>query len=254
MNVQIGGCVADCALKCYATTMRQTTYTILEASSRKDTVSEFAMQKQQRKRMSLDKLETGFVVAVVLFSIVGCVLGVWAVSHPPVDLPIAVANPTPVASTGPTTQLVTSARLGGPLSAFDAAYGPEVDKGTWNTKVAGYRVQLLVSTTPYVGDSKDGQKRVLSISITGLQESTWTEAQTMAVVQSFLPPDALHTQTISGSDTSGPDNIYTSQQLTNSIDASMFVNTAHFVVAPGTFDWHCTYGTPFCYVAVGTNS
>ncbi len=229
-------------------------YSILEASSRKELESEFAMQQKQRKRMSLDPLETGAVVAVVLFLIVGCALGVWAVSHPPIDLPIAVASPTPLASTGPTTQLVTSARLGGPLSAFDAAYGPEVDKGTWNIKVAGYRVQLLVSTTPYVGDSKDGQKRVLSISITGLQESTWTEAQTMAVVQSFLPPDAVHIQSMAGSDTSGPDNIYMSQQLTHSIDASMFVDTAHLLVAPGTFDWHCTYGVPFCYVAVGTNS
>lgn len=233
--------------------MRRTAYTVLEASSRKDSESEFAVQQQQRKRMSLDKVETTFVVAVVLFLIAGCVLGVWTILHPPIERPIALATATPFASTGPTTLLVTGARLGGPLSAFDAAYGKEVSKEIWDTKVAGNRVQILVSTTPYAGDSKDEQKRVLSIAITGLDGVTWSEAQTIAVVQSFLPPDAVHTISMAGSDTNGPDNIFVSQQLSNSIDASMFVDKTHFLVAPGTFDWQCTPNISSCYVAVGTN-
>lgn len=211
-------------------------------------------QQQQRKRLSLDQVESTFVVAIVLFLIVGCALGVWTILHPPIERPIAQATTTPAASTGPTTLLVTGARLGGPLSAFDAAYGKEAGTGIWDTTVAGNRVQILVSTTSYAGDSKDAQKRVISITITGLQGLPWSEAQTIAVVQPFLPPDAVHTISKSGSGTSGSDNIFMSQQLTNSIDASLFFDTTHLLVAPGTFDWQCASVAPSCYVAVGTNS
>jgi hypothetical protein len=149
--------------------------------------------------------------------------------------------------------LVSGARLGGALSAFDFTYGAAAGVGIWNTTIAGAHVQLDVTGSPG-GVSLDGQERAVIIIITGQGSSAWSSAEDAAIVAAFLPRDAIPTKTVAGSGSQGPDHIYLSPQLANSLAASAFQSAASKqLVAPGTFDWACQTTRPLCEIGVGTN-
>lgn len=176
----------------------------------------------------------------------------------PTDTPEPTFAPY-VAPTASPAPMIAGAHLGGPLSAFDAVYGPEASQGTWNTTIAGVPVQIMAMSTR-AGESVDGQDRVIVISIRQLHGSNWTPAQDDAIVRGLLPLDASLTQTQPGSGDptgSGPEHIYMSQQLAASVAPSVFVDVHNQPVTPGTFDWQCTNGDSgtqsFCIMGAGTN-
>jgi hypothetical protein len=160
----------------------------------------------------------------------------------------AQKNPLP-----PVSVLVSGARLGGQLAAFETTYGNESSQDTWDTTIAGQQVQLTVTITQF-GESLDGQDRVLLVDIVGQSGSGWSATTDAAIVASFLPRDATHVRTGAGYGSLGPDHIYKSRQLANSLDASVFQNSANQQLTPGTFDWQCSTDRPMCEVGVGANS
>lgn len=150
--------------------------------------------------------------------------------------------------------MITRAQIGGPLSAFDSAYGPEASQDTWNTTLNGQPVQLIVGETR-LGDSADGTARAVVIDIDGADTAhSWTMAQEAALVASFLPPDAKHTKDVAGYGQLGTDHIYISQDLAASLTPSVFENAANQQLTSGTFDWQCSTQQQVCEIGAGTNS
>lgn len=159
---------------------------------------------------------------------------------------LATQTPQPTRVTGPL--------LGAPLSDFDAAFGLEQSQGMWRTTLQGHTAQIIVAVS-HVGDSADASARVVIIDIIGADTAhAWTSAQDAALVASFLRSDAVHIHDIPGWNTLGPDHIFTSAQLANSLAASVFQDANNQTLAPGTFDWQCSTSRQVCEVAVGTNS
>jgi hypothetical protein len=159
---------------------------------------------------------------------------------------LATETPLPTRVSGP--------RLGAPLSDFDIAFGPEQSQGMWQATLQGHKAQINIAVSQ-VGDSVDASLRVVIIDIIGADTThAWTSAQDAALVASFLPSDAVHARDISGWNTLGPDHIFTSAQLANSLAASVFQDANNQTLTPGTFDWQCSTSRQVCEVAVGTNS
>lgn len=162
----------------------------------------------------------------------------------------ATATPTPIRVSGP--------HLGGPILDFVAVYGGGNSPSPvyqWDIMRDGLPVQIMVSLS-HNGDSLDDQYRdvIIDISTIGGGGTPWSAAQDAAIVASFLPSDAVHTHDIPGWAKLGPDHIYTSQKLANSLAASVFQNSGSHTLPPGTFDWQCSTSAPLCEVAVGTNN
>jgi hypothetical protein len=149
--------------------------------------------------------------------------------------------------------LISGARLGGTLSAFDATYGAAASPGIWYATIAGAPVQIDVTGAP-ARVSLDGQDRVVVITIFGQGSSGWSAAQDAAIVAAFLPRDKIVVDTVAGSGSQGPDHIYLSPQLGSTLAASVFQSAAtKLQVSPGTFDWVCQKTQPLCEIGVGTN-
>src|SRR6185437_12333122 len=161
----------------------------------------------------------------------------------------ATANAA-LATATPQVARVSGPHLGAPLSDFDVAFGPEVSQGFWDTTIASQHVQLAISGTRE-GDSVDGQDRSVIIDISGADmHHAWTSAQENAIVTPFLPPDATHTHDVAGWDTLGPDHIFTSLQLANSLMPGVFQDANNQNLALGTLDWQCSTNQQFCEVGV----
>ncbi|MGH2504175.1 MAG: hypothetical protein ACRDID_16835 [Ktedonobacterales bacterium] len=159
---------------------------------------------------------------------------------------LATETPLPTRVSGP--------RLGAPLSDFDAAFGPQQSQGMWQATLQGHKVQINIAVSQ-LGDSADASVRVVIIDIIGADTThAWTTTQDTALVASFLPGDAARVRDIPGWNALGPDHIFTSAQLANSLTASVFQDTNNQTLAPGTFDWQCSTSRQVCEVAVGTNS
>lgn len=173
----------------------------------------------------------------------------------PIDNTLA---PTPTDTSTPHNATVTGARLGGPILAFNARYGSDNPPGPiyqWNTTISGVPVQLTVSLSRN-GDTLDGQTRAVIVDIAAPSSANapWSAAQEVALVSSFLPPDAHHINDVAGSGTLGPDHISMSQQLANSLAPAVFALGASSGSTPGMFDWQCSTQQPYCEIAPGTNS
>lgn len=174
----------------------------------------------------------------------------YTLNHPPTPIPTV---PTPTEA--PALVLVSGAQLGGPLTDFDATYGDESSQGTWDTTIYGQQVRLVVTITQ--SNSIDGQDRVILVDIYGLSGSAWSATEETAIVAFFLPPDAAHVRTGAGYGSMGPDHVYMSQQLANSLDANVFQASNGQRLTPGTFDWQCSTAStspPFCEISPGVNS
>lgn len=175
------------------------------------------------------------------------------------DSPTATATTAIAVEDTPTPlPLVSGPHLGGPILDFVTAYGGGNSPSPvyqWDIMRDGIPVQIMVSLSQN-GDSLDDQYRAMIIEITpvGGSGTPWTATQDAAIVRSFLPSDAVHVRNIPGWGKLGPDHIYTSQQLANSLTDSVFQNSGGHVLPPGTFDWQCSTSAPLCEVAVGTNS
>lgn len=174
-----------------------------------------------------------------------------ALQHPPTPIP---TSPVPTSPPPPVT--VSGALLGGPLTDFEATYGAESSQYTWDTTIYGQQAQLVVHTTQS-SESIDGQDRVKLIDIYGLSGSAWSVTEGAAIVAFFLPTDATQVGTGAGYGSLGPDHVYMSQQLANSLDASIFQASNGQRLTAGTFDWQCTTAStspPFCEIGPGANS
>jgi hypothetical protein len=175
------------------------------------------------------------------------------------DSPTATATTAiAVEDTSTPLPLVSGPHLGGPILDFVSAYGGGNSPGPvyqWNIMRAGIPVQIMV-TLSHNGDSVDDQYRAVIIDISTISGSgtPWTATQDAAIIRSFLPSDAVNTRNIPGWGKLGPDHLYTSQQLANSLTGSVFQNSGGHVLPPGTFDWQCSTSAPLCEIAVGTNS
>jgi hypothetical protein len=156
-------------------------------------------------------------------------------------------TPTHTATpTGP--HLLTDAVLGGPVGAFDAAYGqPDFTSGengatrVYNVRtIAGHRVFLSLGVAP----GTDGTRRVgfINIAPTPLG-TTMSPAVGAEVLAAFLPTDAHFEHTLVVPDTF-TERVYHSASLALSLPASRFVDTqTQQLVTPGTFSTAC--GGPF---------
>lgn len=169
----------------------------------------------------------------------------------------AMASQSTVTS-APAPILVTGARLGGPIFDFDARYGSDNPPGPsyqWFTTLAGQPVQLTVALSRD-GDTLDNQTRAIIIDINSPTGSgaPWTAAEGAAIVKPFLPADATLIKNVAGSGNLGPDHIYMSQQLANSLAPSVFTLGTSTYTTPGTFDWQCSIQHPSCELGPGSNS
>ena len=174
----------------------------------------------------------------------------YTLKHPPTSIPTI---PTPTSPPAP--DLISGAELGGPLTDFDGAYGDESSQGTWDTTIYGQPVRLVVTITQ--SESIDLQDRVKLIDIYGLSGSAWSATEDAALVAFFLPADATHVRTGAGYGSLGPDHVYMSQRLANSLDANLFQASNGQWLTPGTFDWQCSTAStspPFCEIGPGMNS
>lgn len=196
----------------------------------------------------------GFIIgAVIVIACCGVPLATTALSPsassstPMANVSAQTDTPTPI------LQRVSGARLGGPMSAFDQTFGVEFNSNMWHTTIAGHPVLVDVTRTN-VGESQDDQTRVILIDISPLSGGSWSASQEQTLAASFLPMDAVATQTMAGSGKLGPDHIFTSQQLANSLTLGVFQNVPNTPVAPGTFDWICASDGTFCDIAIGTNN
>lgn len=118
--------------------------------------------------------------------------------------------------------------------------------GTINGRDAGIGVMLT---------SDDDSAPVRYINVTPPQGETWSQSTGYALMQTFLPSDAVYKGVVDTG--SGPERLYTSASLATVFPADAFQNTGTGAdVTPGTFYVQCPSpvtadSTPGCVMQLG---
>lgn len=178
----------------------------------------------------------------------------------PALIPIVIpATSTEIAAT-PTMTSINMATLGGTLEAFQQRYGPAVESGLMYTATITGQRTLIILTLVTPRQSRDGQRRVVSIAAQvpgeALGVETWDAATADAIARAFLPVDARFQDTLTATDDSGVTHLihlYTSEGL-----AATFAPPA--TAATGAFNYTCHAWPPSvsgygqCLISLGTGA
>ena len=163
----------------------------------------------------------------------------------------ATANAA-IATATPEVARVSGARLGAPLSDFDAAFGPEQGSGVWYMTLSSQSVMVEAHTSTIGADDSittpDGVVRVWTLSVDYLAAAPPSAAQNAAICRQFMPADAQHIRD-DASVAPTVEHLYRSQTLAASFDANAFQNNAGAAVTPGTFS--VFYSARSCFIATG---
>ncbi len=208
------------------------------------------------------------MIAVVVVAVVASLLFLNN-ANAPATTALVTATDTPFIAPSDTSQptappTVSTASLGGTESAFNAAFGTQIDKWTWSATVAGQPVKIFVDMLT-ASETTDGQNHTYIVDITvpddAIGSETWTPQQANAIATAFLPEDATHVSDGVGAQSGEVDHIFHSSALAATFHADVFTNDAgDKTEPPGTLHFECNAYPPHspnlgeCYVSVGTQN
>lgn len=179
-------------------------------------------------------------------------------SATPTATPTAIATATPTSKPLPSptaTPLQTisanSTILSGSWQAFDNKYGDD----NWNGESSGWAIQgrfgptqVSVNADGAPEPADDPSARITSFLLWSLSGTDWTQSQSQAMVDQFLPPDAklVSSKTLYLAQPQFPEGLeetYTSALLSRTLPKSDFVDADGNQAQAGMFYAYVDFGT-----------